>query len=269
MNIYKFTHILDNKFKIGFEIEICVRNEDKLKNILLNLNNEILFHNDGSINPNNKLYKGIEILTPPLLASDAINLLEKIFEIIKNNNCFTNKSCGLHVNISPIKKGDYFKVNPFWLANQSIWKKMKKTFKRERNKYCQNIKISRIIKKNPTSFLKYVKDGKFWNYDTGIYSCTLKKKAEAKNSIALWHLLNELNTHRRLKRIKRPIKCHFHYAVCNFWNYHSKRQRDSRLEIRAMGGIDYHLKFDKIIHYVNKTLEIIQKSYLKKLSLKS
>lgn len=49
-----------------------------------------------------------------------------------------------------------------------------------------------------------------------------------------------------------------HYNEVNFENYHEKRRGDSRIEVRCMGGKDYHKKFNDIaknIHFIIATLK--------------
>jgi hypothetical protein len=81
-------------------------------------------------------YIGIEIISPPLPLNRALDDFNKIKEWAAKNECITNVSTGLHVNISipePDHPLDYVKLVLF--AGDDY---IQKIFNREANKYCKS-----------------------------------------------------------------------------------------------------------------------------------
>jgi hypothetical protein len=95
---------------------------------------------------------GVEIVSPPLPAITAIDVLNKFFALAQQNKFYTNKSTGLHINVSIPQKLDILKLAVF-LGDQYVMA----YFNRENNKYVSGAMrgMSRDIRRN-TDPLPYV-----------------------------------------------------------------------------------------------------------------
>jgi hypothetical protein len=280
MNLKGFEHILDGSFKCGFEIECCVpRLKDKafIKDVK-SLSEKIQFTYDGSLRPNGwtKTNKqahafvvgdiGHELVTPVFKSEDGILFLNELFKIVQTHG-YTNSSCGLHANFSPTDKKNHEKINPFWLAEQKLWQEIKRTFARDKNKYCQDIKFRKDIRKNPVKILQepISKDrhnnGVFWDKWEG---CEASIAYKHRNAISLWHHAQRLQNNQIFGK-KQLVKAHWHYSNINFTNYQPTYTSDSRIEIRSAGGEDYEKKIDLIAEYADKSVGLFKESFTKKL----
>lgn len=90
-------------FKIGFEIE-CISDISKIT-LRSRLKKEfkkykIQLIGDSTIFPTDSRPHSHEIITPPLPKDEAIQLLKDLFAFCKRNNCVSNISTGLHINVS-------------------------------------------------------------------------------------------------------------------------------------------------------------------------
>ena len=75
---------------------------------------------DGSVlpstdDPDDMSEEGLEFISPPLSVAEIFSDLKKVKEWAKLNNCYTNKSCGLHMNVSipglqELENLDYIKL---------------------------------------------------------------------------------------------------------------------------------------------------------------
>ncbi len=85
---------------------------------------------------------GLEFVSPPMPIKDGLAMIQKMYAWAKKEGCYTNKSTGLHMNISvpdmTIDKLDYVKLALF-LGDEYVLK----TFGREYNSYCKSA-ISKI-----------------------------------------------------------------------------------------------------------------------------
>lgn len=62
--------------------------------------NEYKIESDSSIKPTNSDDAGLEFISPPLSINQMIEQLHKVKAWALEGNAYTNKSCGLHINIS-------------------------------------------------------------------------------------------------------------------------------------------------------------------------
>jgi len=80
---------------------------------------------------------GLEFVSPPMPIKDGLEMLQKMYAWAKKEGCYTNKSTGLHMNISvpdmTIDKLDYVKLALF-LGDEHVLKQ----FGREYNSYCKS-----------------------------------------------------------------------------------------------------------------------------------
>ena len=85
---------------------------------------------------------GLEFVSPPMPIRDGLEMIQKMYKWAKDRGCYTNRSTGLHMNISvpdmTIDKLDYVKLALF-LGDEYVLKK----FGREYNSYCKSA-ISKI-----------------------------------------------------------------------------------------------------------------------------
>jgi hypothetical protein len=56
-----------------------------------------IFEPDGSLIDNNLKSAGIELVSPPMTISQAIDALHVFWDWIKVNNIITNSTCGFHI----------------------------------------------------------------------------------------------------------------------------------------------------------------------------
>jgi len=80
---------------------------------------------------------GLEFVSPPMPIKDGLEMIQKMYAWAKKEGCYTNKSTGLHMNISvpdmTIDKLDYVKLALF-LGDEYVLKQ----FGREYNSYCKS-----------------------------------------------------------------------------------------------------------------------------------
>ena len=68
---------------------------------------------DGSLRPDSSDDYTAEVVSPPLPAKDAVQALKKFFAMASQLNLYTNKSTGLHINVSIPKTIDLLKLAVF------------------------------------------------------------------------------------------------------------------------------------------------------------
>lgn len=138
-------HIFPNKsdIRLGFEVECCIRAQGitKFYRAIRELNMGVTTGSDGSINTTMNC-RPVEIRTKPLPPGAAMECLNKVFDIV-NQYGMTNPSCGLHVNISSVKKTKMRAFNPLPFLSSKIWNQILKKFKRGGNSYCRTHLTSR------------------------------------------------------------------------------------------------------------------------------
>lgn len=102
------------------------------------LKKRIQIGHDGSINRLGFCSYALtaELRTPPLPPKSAMELLEKVLQIV-NKYGGTNASCGFHVNISSKNKSEMMRFNPITFSSSKIWKELLSAFKRKSNNYCR------------------------------------------------------------------------------------------------------------------------------------
>jgi Putative amidoligase enzyme len=92
---------------------------------------------DSSLDsPNSSLDAGAEIVSPPMPVPEMIEYIRDVQQWAKNNDCYTNKTTGLHMNVSvpnfSIETLDYIKLALF-LGDEHILQQ----FGRTANGYCR------------------------------------------------------------------------------------------------------------------------------------
>ena len=110
---------------------------------------------DGSLSdPENPEDGGLEFISPPLPLAEMLSDLEKVVKWAARNDCYTNDSTGLHMNVSvpgfALSKLDYVKLAIF-LGDEYVLEQ----FGRAGNTYCASAmeKIKSIAKTNPDKVL--------------------------------------------------------------------------------------------------------------------
>lgn len=107
---------------------------------------------DSSLEPDDadEGFAGLEIVSPKLTLPEMIKDIHKVMEWANNKGCYTNESCGLHMNVSikgvDIAKLDYVKLAIFSGDNYIL-----KQFGRLGRSYCESSidKIKRSIQYSP------------------------------------------------------------------------------------------------------------------------
>lgn len=211
-----------NQFLFGFEVECIFISKKITKTVLAQklkaIHNKIILADDGSITFREDGEFSAEIKTPPLKAYESFRVLKQVLSLVEQYGR-TNRSCGFHVNFSPISDKLYYSINPFALTQDRLWNQIKKTFNRESNSYCSAVNLPKSFKKPITIFDIWQASQRYVDaYDTS--------------------------------RIEVQ-----HYHVCNMSNYHKQKHKSSRIEIRAFGGSGYHKKFSEITFYCEKIIK--------------
>lgn len=165
-------------FYLGFEIEGCIfpLAKTELAIFLTNLYKEVpiaeLIHYDGSIRPK---CRGIEIVTPPLPAFDAVEklkiLLSYLDGLTKKGEFETNRTCGLHVNVSEqncfsTKTETHRSKFAFEFMRNFDVNKWLKSFRRTNNRYCK-------WNYGPPKYIKDVYDFNYIHHHTAINTMKL------------------------------------------------------------------------------------------------
>lgn len=139
---------MSKDIRLGFEIE-SLYNKTGRKDLIRKIreiNPEIITGNDYSLHGwtgkmdtygNRQDDCGIEIKTPPLPKCEAIVVLDKVFSLVGKYG-YTNKTCGLHLNLSTVNEEKRTKFNPFLFCVNPLWAKMGEDFQRNRNEFCLN-----------------------------------------------------------------------------------------------------------------------------------
>jgi hypothetical protein len=157
-------------------------------------------------------WHGIEISSPALKLTDALESMRIIFDYIDKGNssrvCFTNSSCGLHINISlPGGENHHVMQNInrlklLMLLNEDA---ILKQFKRQNNRYCRSY------------------------------------RSEILNPIIR---LSRINLNNRIKEaIFRLNEIEDKYRTVNFGKLQTIMPY---LEFRLMGGQNYHKRFSEV-----------------------
>lgn len=124
---------------LGFEIECyVVNNWDQFTYNIRKINSNIIIGNDGSIYPDkydNYITLTCELRTPPLPFLESLQLLEKLFNVIRKYGK-TNHTCGLHVNISYKNFEKFRKMDILRFLNNKIWNQILTFYKRKSNYFC-------------------------------------------------------------------------------------------------------------------------------------
>lgn len=183
----------DTDIRLGFEIECIIKNAyvstncggtqtgpiwRQFKRAIYNLKCGINIGDDRSIHVDCADACSVELRTKPMAPQDAMTTLHKIFELV-NKFGYTNKSCGLHVNISSTSKRKMKNFNPISFLSSNLWSQILKDFKRTSNTFCRPVvKLSnkpRITQIHQlTAFTKALTSKyrcvNFSNFGTGINS---------------------------------------------------------------------------------------------------
>lgn len=110
------SNLMNNSRTIGLELECFIDREqydsfieDCNNSNILSIQSEGYNHStrnhwkivsDASLGNRNRDMRGIEIVSPPLVASDLFNQLNTLLEILNSYNSEVNKTCGLHCHHS-------------------------------------------------------------------------------------------------------------------------------------------------------------------------
>jgi hypothetical protein len=254
----KYRNLHRQSFKVGFEVE-CVffRTKiphDKLEELLHKIHPQIILGDDCSIEEQHDFDDPLitdrdirhqfsaEIETPPLHPFESLIVLRLIFQLVKKYG-YTNDSCGLHASFSPVNDDVYYSVNPLVIFNQALWAKIKKDFGRTHNGYCSTTP---------------------WNKDG------ISQNEEKKLLDPFQYWCDVLRCGRDYYRYgygaDDGVHASYdgHSSEVNFDNYGEIRRPRSRIEIRCMGGEDYHKKFPLVTQYVDRIITAFRKGYTKK-----
>lgn len=114
---------------IGKKVHVFSEYHEKKKNLT-----DWYIEPDGSLSVDGDGDGSAEVVTPPMLAKEAVDTLGKFYGMAKNLGLYTNSSTGLHINVSIPKKIDLFKLAVF-LGDQYVLK----AFGREASEYATSV----------------------------------------------------------------------------------------------------------------------------------
>jgi hypothetical protein len=192
---------------------------------------------DGSLEPKDGKDGAAEVVTPPLNAVKAIEALKGFYGIAKDLKLYTNKSTGIHINVSIPEKIDVLKLAIF-LGDQYVLK----AFGRENNNYAR-------------SAIKHLQKG--ISYDS---EKVLKQKKIAKKGGTVTGL-----DFKMLAQLAKDATDDHEASISNNGKY---------ISFRHAGG-DYLADYSKIAHTVGRFIramviaadsEAYKKEYLTKLT---
>lgn len=274
----QFNHIADKHFQASFESECWVREKNvqafcgkmqKLSQKFAEFGGLDYNGIDKSIlNPQHIGDWPTEIRNPVLPAHQAMEVAERVFDIIGEYG-YTNETCGLHFNFSPICTENFNRVNPFFLARQPIWEKIKADFGRGEGtvahaKYCKPMKVRQDILDNPPSILdqKLTWHGSWWDKFRGEEANTkLAHENAKKNGLSLWRYMSQMQDYNRFGKNVKIADWNWHYAVLNFTNCEGEPNETSRMEVRGFGNTNYQFRINDVVPYVDEILWLVKESY--------
>ena len=216
----KFRFTDKTNIRLGFEVECFVkeRHSETFTKEIKSIYKNIIFDNDGSIDPPmDGKYETYELQTPVLPPGTAMKVLEKIFAVLHKYGG-TNSSCGLHVNISSNDKKRMKRFNPLPFITNPIWTRLLRDFRRTRNDYCLPVYD---YKRSPMDVFS---SGGWAEDDCGNYN----------GAGSGWDK----------------------DSCINLSNWGSGTYADSRLEIRGLGNARYHRRFHVVSKYVKKIITL-------------
>jgi hypothetical protein len=225
------------KVQIGFEIE-CGLIEDDHIGYLGTENREAIsritgglyeFDYDGSVSVNYP-YDETEIRIGPFGYRSAVNKLRKVFEWMqgrlgRRSRAITNRSCGLHVNISLIDEQDNLAIDPLACIVMLKQHKELKKYGREGNAYCEPHRLMQTIRT-------------FKNLPVAARMEWVKRRYDYFDD---------------------------KYRTVNFdrfWDDYYGPTSDGWVEFRIIGGEDYHKRknWDKVRESIKHYVDCIRKS---------
>ena len=141
------------KWKLGFEFEIqSPFSHASMRGKLGKITRGLKVVNDCSIKRSPGYY-ATEIITPPLVESQAKRLMLKLNSFLKSEGCITDKSCGFHINLS--FNNACRKFNPSMLIATTDDFHIAQQFNRHTNVYCTPWKT--YVKKLDTQVKRFNK----------------------------------------------------------------------------------------------------------------
>lgn len=225
----------DMQFNIGFELEYLTPKSFKsTTNDLRKLGlpeGRYLIKDDYSVYSvlDNTLIP-TEIVTPPLTEYKANVALTKLCKYMEDEGVVTNKTTGIHVNISPRLSSVKQKLNPETLIAVTDDYYIASRFNRQKNKYCtpwpiivENLNKA-IVNTPKNSYIKYSLTDEFSDLIRDLYL----------NS----HDLSALHQRAAKKIMSNEVK----YTSVNF----SKIKRHGYIEYRMIGGPKYEQRVPEI-----------------------
>lgn len=220
------------KFKVGFEFEF---GSDKTRfqtyDDVLALGISGRVTDDYSIKLNRTIHD-CEIVTDPVSLKESSEVLSKVFRYMDDNNVETNKTTGIHINISCGDRVFMRKIDPETLIAASDDFYIAKQFKRDKNIYCKP--WNQIVKKLNRYVKRYNKTSdsyKKWNIRTEFTELVdaMFFSTEEYRDTPYTDLLEEIEFESKYMSVNINNLVDFGYV-----------------EYRMIGGRNYHHKIDEI-----------------------
>lgn len=233
-----------HKFNIGFEVELLSPYNKRWTHKKLSVyvkkmlgeGYEFTIVDDESLNMRGfrRHLECMEIVTPPYESSKAIKFLECIFSWMRMENCATNTSTGLHINMSFKKKELNSKIDPVQLLANLQDLDIAKFYNRDYNQYCLPW----------THYVRYLMRHCVGSYHAhkDINNSMSRLSYLKMNLYRLIEIALSPDQHEKVDRFYRPAKNMYvtklepKYTSVNF-----VKLLNGYLEFRVVGGKDYHL----------------------------
>lgn len=235
-------------FYMGVEFEGMIKEEiyelfeDSLSSLATTEDGDCLiqFGSDGSIKNVPNGYISVEIRTEVVRSKTGIRLFEEILCFLwiasQTGDWITNETCGLHINISEKNTFDAGKQVDYYCHVLSLFDEfgVLERFGRLENKYCR----------------QFIKDNRdFKNVKHQFNLLKRRERAAADRGDDKWRV-NEGK-----------------YLACSLRNspehdgYGGEEMEAHRIEFRAIGGSNYHLRLDDLDEVVNHIISCVRMAY--------
>jgi len=224
--------------RIGFEFEFCTHHSDEVIRSKLNdigikvrkvdrrRNNRNLdykmwrLEGDPSVEPRRHLlwWNDFELISPPMQMNKALRMLDVVLRFLKENDCETNTTTGLHINMD-IGKRATKRIDGTKLIVLVDEEAVAKRYSRSRALYAlpRNSKIRKTakywknLKKKPSSLKRYVKQRAVMEYElTEKYSAISFEKQESDGFLE-FRMIGNSFYEKRYTEIKNDIR---HFETC-------------------------------------------------------
>ena len=241
-------------FVIGFELEfISAYNRGEIRNLLKREfpGIKLTVVEDVTIATTVKMPHRHEIVTPPLLQEQSIELLSKLFLFLQANKCAANKTTGFHVNVSFAEKDLNKWLNPLHVVDILDYNSILKKWGRQNNRYCRPFDFYfDIIRKR----VKLIYKPENWTdpYAMMHYTPSEVQRASEIKFIAMVSDCSDEHIDRYVGKAYDLWDVGAGKHVCINLHYLKYRRY---IEFRMIGGAKYLTEYESVMEDINIILE--------------